>query len=519
MAAAVLHPLVLQSDASRNGGMPDADPTELLARMYWDGVGVQQDRIIGCSLAMLASHAAVFLHQQPNDPVVGRTERLQTRLCGSLSEEDRLEAAQMMGCPRFGPEPRTFPLDGDLTVEISRRGIRVAPTTQDHPLAAMCLERLALVRHTRVEPPADADAEVAPRDLIELFSWLPAPPASQPQRVLSWKVVEIVGGKPEWRDGRELGVQPGTTWLPVDVPIEDARVTFSMARDGQIAWSVGAATTGVLPALPVVAPPDPPSVRGARTEGTARVAVTVLDRFGSPLADASVTLTGVVDRDANTDAMGNISFADLPDGRYDVVVAKKGLAPSTPRVLDTSGPGPVALTVTLKPYGPNMMLSLACGGYDPRTLKTLAAGANIVVHVKIADQETTERPVGREDPRSSLMTSSQATVLQFYKTSPLAPVAQPAMTIEQGGGRIDRGDYIDFHQANRLPPLSVGDEYVLFLVVDQHGSWWIHGAEEGAFRIRNGRVTPLGGGGAAQTWKGRSTVTFFEALKTAVTAR
>ena len=65
----------------------------------------------------------------------------------------------------------------------------------------------------------------------------------------------------------------------------------------------------------------------------------------------------------------------------------------------------------------------------------------------------------------------------------------------------------------------MGDEYVLFLVVAQDGSWWIHGAEDGALRIRNGRGAPLGGGGAAETWKGRSTVTFFEALKAAATAR
>lgn len=519
MAAAVLHPLVLQPDVSRNGGLPDVDPTESLARLYWDGIGVQQDRIIGCSLAVLASHAAMFQHHEPHHPVVDRAEALQTLMCGSLSKEDRREAAQMIACPKFGPEPRTFLLDGDLSVEISRRGIRVATAAmQDHPLPAMCFERVALVRHTRVEPPPDADSEVSPRHLIELFSWLPALRTSQPQRVLNWKVLEIVRGKPEWREGRELGVHPGTTWFPVDVPTDDTRVGFSMARDGQIAWNLGTATTGVLPALPVVAPPDPPSVRVAPT-GVARVAVTVLDRFGSPLAEASVRLTGVVDRDGNTDVMGSVSFESLPDGRYDVVVAKQGLAPSAPRVLDLTGSGPVSLTVTLKPYGPNMMVSIACGGYDSRTLKTLAAGATLVAHVKIADQATTDRPLGVDGATSGLMTSSRGNVLHFYKTSPLAPVAAAVMTMEQDGGRIDRGDQIDFQQANRFPPLNVGDEYVLFMVANQQGSWWVHGAEEGAFRIRNGRVEPLGGGGAAQTWKGRSTVTFFDALRAAIAAR
>jgi hypothetical protein len=471
MAAAVLHPLVLLPDPSRNSGLPDVEPTELLARLYWDGLGVQQDRIIGCSLAMLVSHSATFQHPEPNHPIVDRARRLQTHMCGSLSKEDRLEAGQMMGCPKFGPHPRTFLLDGELSVEISRSGIRInGAKTADYPLPAMCFERLALVRYTRVEPPADAD--LSPRHLIELFSWLPGPPASHPQLALTWKVLELVGDKVEWRDGREVGGQPGTTWVPADVPVEDTRVTFSMTIDGQIAWSFGAGATGLVPALPVVAPPDPPSMRPVPTTGTARVAVTVLDRFGSPLADAAVKLTGAVDREANTDAMGNGTLADLPDGRYDVVVVKKDLAPSAPRVLDVSGAGPVTLTVTLKPHGPNGMLSIACGGYDPRTLKTLAAGANLVVHVKIMDQATMERPLGGDDSRSTFVTSSQANVLQFYKTSPLVAAAQPAMTIEQAGGRIDRGEYIDFHHANHLPPLNVGDEYVLFLVVNQDG-WWV----------------------------------------------
>ena len=87
------------------------------------------------------------------------------------------------------------------------------------------------------------------------------------------------------------------------------------------------------------------------------------------------------------------------------------------------------------------------------------------------------------------------------------------MTIVQFGGVIDRGDYLDRHLYNRLPPLNVGDEYVAFLYRSETGDYSIHGAEEGAFRIRNGRVESPGGGGVAAAWKGRSAAKFFEALR------
>ena len=93
-------------------------------------------------------------------------------------------------------------------------------------------------------------------------------------------------------------------------------------------------------------------------------------------------------------------------------------------------------------------------------------------------------------------------------------MAGSIVTMRQFGGRMDRGDSIDFHSFNQLPPLNVGDEYVLFVYVDSAGTFTIYGAEEGAFRVRNGRVDPLGRGGAASTWKGRSAREFFQALRT-----
>jgi hypothetical protein len=107
-------------------------------------------------------------------------------------------------------------------------------------------------------------------------------------------------------------------------------------------------------------------------------------------------------------------------------------------------------------------------------------------------------------------------VLQTFKGVAVMPGAGATMTIQQGGGQLDRGDYIEHHTYNRLPPLNVGDEYVLFLLRGTDGSYSILGAEEGAFRIRNARVEPLGGGGAAAAWKERSAAKFFQRLARAL---
>ena len=72
---------------------------------------------------------------------------------------------------------------------------------------------------------------------------------------------------------------------------------------------------------------------------------------------------------------------------------------------------------------------------------------------------------------------------------------------------------MDFFRFNNLPPLNPGDDYVLFLYTAANGEHTIHGAEEGAFRIRNGRIEPLGKAGASETWKHRPATEFFAALQ------
>ena len=246
--------------------------------------------------------------------------------------------------------------------------------------------------------------------------------------------------------------------------------------------------------------------------GNAIVDVTVLDAVGAPLKNVTVKLSGAVTRETVSDDAGFATFVAIPAGRYDVVASQKGLAPSTPRVLDIGPYGVTSMTVTLKPFGPSRAMQ-ACGGFNPSSLATMSAGAHHLLHVKVLDQTTVEIPLSRIDGTTYLATLNTVEVRGSFKRSLRGPTVGSRLTIRQGGGRLDRGDYIDSFLFNHLPPLNVGDEYFLFVYADDAGALTIHGAEEGAFRLRNGRVDPLGRGGAATDWARRSVADLFEAVR------
>jgi hypothetical protein len=64
---------------------------------------------------------------------------------------------------------------------------------------------------------------------------------------------------------------------------------------------------------------------------------------------------------------------------------------------------------------------------------------------------------------------------------------------------------------------SVGDEYVLFLTHQADGAMTIQFWEDGAFRLRNGLVEPLGTGVIAAEWKNAAASEFLAEL-TAISA-
>ena len=515
-AAAVLHPLVFDSLMKGDPPMPDPGAVETLARMYWEGQGVPQDRIVGCSLVDLAVSAAGFWVPSPVHPVVPEhplltgLNRLHASTCGTLPLDERKEAGQMIGCPKFGLDRQVFDLDG-RSLEISQRGWQwdADRSRPAEPLPVPCFERVALARHTRVDPVTGAASDIRPRHLIELLSWRLQGPG---QRALQWTLFEVVGSKIESRETQELAREPGPTWPRLEVPLDRADVRFEMSAEGEVRWRVtGTQLEGTLARLPETRPDVPDDLPALPRKGDAHVDVTVADRFGRPLENATVRLTGVVDREITSSVEGRVTFRGLPAGRYDVVASAERLAALAPLVLDLAGSGGTAVDFVLKPYGSGLMMSLGCGGYDPGTIRSLAAGAHAVLHVRITGQSTAQRESGA--PSGELTTSNRSLVLRSFKGDALTPADGAVITIDQSGGIIDRGDHLDRHDHNRLAPLNVGDEYVLFLYRGETGTYTILGAEEGAFRIRNGRVESAGSGGVATAWKGRSAAKFFEALR------
>jgi hypothetical protein len=337
------------------------------------------------------------------------------------------------------------------------------------------------------------------------------------QQVLHWQLFEVIGGTVESRTGEDLGQFAGAPWNPTEVPAELASVTLESGADGAVRWRFNSAPLhGELepsPEMPTAdLAPELPS------EGSAQVDVTVLDGTGAAVPGATVTLTGMVSREAVTTETGIAVLENLPDGRYDVVASADGLARSVARVLDLSGPAVSAVQFTLKPYGPMMGVGLACGGGpDPRSIRSLSEFADVVVQVKVMEQETVERPATDSTAFNDVRTLNRMQLVQSFKSPLGAKALSPSLVVLQAGGRIDRGDYIDQHSVNGFDPLNVGDEYVLFLKADTDGALWVSGFHEGAFRIRNGRVEPLGDGGAARAWKDRDARAFFDALHTTIT--
>ena len=503
----------------QTGRDPEPDSLERLADVYLSGRGVPRDPVLACSFLKQAVGAAVFRYHVPDHPTVARLAAREEDVCGSLDQEARTEAEELMGCPRFGTETEQYALGPGQFVEVSRRGIRLqhAGESQLHPFPGGCGQRLALVRHSRVDPPPDTDWPV--RHLIELYVWLAGARDGLPMRSLEWFLLEIVEGAVEVRAGETLLKEPGSLWRPMSVPWDLLEVSFTMQASGQIAVGPrsrkGRGEPHVLASLeekaarhsPRDAPPLP-------TTGTAYLDVTAVDRSGVPVPDAEVILTGVVSRTTRTGETGTASLDGLPSGRYDVVVRAPRLAGSTPRVFDLSDGKGTSIALTLKPHAPTGAVTMACGGVLPRTFAELASEADAVLHVRIADRLTLES----RDPESTLLqltTVNSARVVGVFRHSG-STARVDEVSISQPGGSLDRGVDIQQHDYNRHAPLNVGDEYVLFLREGPAGVLTIVAAPDGAFRLRNGRVEPLGNGGLAESWKERSAARFLSTLSAEV---
>lgn len=259
-SAAVLLDSDLFDQIAEHARPADVEVPEILARMHLDGLGVPQDVVLACSFASLARDAAVF-SRYPPDPGLPRIEALVGRACGGLSESDRQEALERMGCPVLGTGYQTFILAHDWWIHTGSTRARVVyrEREQTHALPVVCGQTTSLVRYAQVDAPPGRTARPS-RHFLEWFVWTPGP--NRGERTLTWQLVEAQGADLEWRTGADLRTERGVPWSRTELPVDVLHVTFTARRSGDIVWSfTDARSRGKVAPLP---PPRHPRALNLR---------------------------------------------------------------------------------------------------------------------------------------------------------------------------------------------------------------------------------------------------------------
>lgn len=511
-AAALLHPLVM--DRPPEQLFADASATELLASMYAQGLGVPADAVLACALFDFAARSDSgkpgplphdldgFLAQRSRR---AQLEEMRASHCGRLDAPQQAEAGRLLGCFTADFPGQHFDLGAGRAVDVTRSGI-VVRTGKEESLDNLdvgnCTAEIALVRYTRAEAETTSTAV---RHFIEVFAWTRVWREGRAARALVWTLREVIGAHAVLRAMETLVDNDTPAWPAPPLSFALADVALKMAPSGDVTWRFGA---GEKRERVLEAPPRRRAVASSPTSmGTGSVQVRVLDPTGAVNGGAAVTLTGPVRRDSTTNEIGVVSFEALPEGRYDVVVSASQQVMFSSQFVDVAtGPAP-PVDVALKRAG-RFGAALACGIGPPATLRAfMDADVDAVLHVKVQGRQMFEVPDG--DHLTRIMTMDAVTVLHAFK----GPAhGGGALNVLQVGGAIEHGGSVDQFQLNRLPPLSVGDEYVLFLKQQTDGRMTIQFWEDGAFRLRNGLVEPLGTGVIAAEWKNAAASEFFAEL-------
>lgn len=245
------------------------------------------------------------------------------------------------------------------------------------------------------------------------------------------------------------------------------------------------------------------------------------DMSDRPLRSASIALTGPVTREAITDDNGRVTFDDLPYGAYRLTALERsGSDPHVQDVLVGLEPVtavrisvPIRWSIDAASGLPILSRMLqACGPAPPKTVAAFLADADAVVHVRIESQYSYDAG----DSEDTILTSNQVTLLDTFKSH-----SAMTRTVLQTGGSVGRGDHIERLHFNQLPPFAVGAEYVLFLKkrAAPGEGLYTHFSENGAYKIVDGVVQPLGGAPSAVEWRGKSANAFLRALRDAAVRR
>ena len=119
----------------------------------------------------------------------------------------------------------------------------------------------------------------------------------------------------------------------------------------------------------------------SHAQPSGRIAGTVVDATGAPLADATVALEGPAERAAHSDAGGSFAFDGLPDGEYALRAVRPGFAPAELRVR-VAGAQTVSVVLKLLPLVVEHVVVTATksGERDPQTVPqalSVLAGAEL----------------------------------------------------------------------------------------------------------------------------------------------
>jgi hypothetical protein len=518
-AAALLHPLVMDQQL-----FADPRATERLASMYAEGLGVAVDAVLACALFDYAAHSergqpgriphdlGSFFEQQSRR---AQLEEARASHCSRLGAPQQAEAGRLLGCFTADFPSQHFELGTSRAIDVTRGGIVVRngqEESRDNLNLDHCITEVALVRYTRADA---AGPSPAARHFLEIYAWTRVWRDGRAARALVWTLREVIGSHAVFR-ALETLVDNGTpAWPAPPLSFALADVALIMAPSGDVTWRFGAGDTrqGVLKA--------PPRRRAVASlgpaVGTGSVQIRVLDSTGAPSQRATVILTGRVTRNGTTDEGGVVLFDALPEGRYDLSASASQQVMFPSHFVDI-GRGPASpVQVSLKRAGKSSG-ALACGFLvaPPTTLRAFMETTDVkaVLHVKVQEQHAFE--VSDGDGPARIMTLNEVAVLHAFKGAGPRGGAG-TLNVLQIGGAIERGGTVDQFEQNHFLPLSVGDEYVLFLTRPADGAMSIHNEEDGAFRLRNGLVEPLGTSVIAAEWKNAAASEFFAELS-AITA-
>ena len=241
-AAALLHPLVLDSEYNLRG--QDPEPARQLALLYSQGLGVPQDKTGACALAQLArivtgNAAPKFARDTAGyDASLKRGDRFMHEHCDGLSPDEQRNANRSIGCFALTMPEEVLSAGGTL-VRVGRDGIGVLDAPDENVVGLL---NCPFVRGARAGDDRGTTSWCSPgvkaRHVIEMFFWTFAHTDEQGRTLwtLRWHAYEVAGKEIVVGGFAEL---QRSAWPDFPVPADlESRLSLEMDKRGHVRWEV-----------------------------------------------------------------------------------------------------------------------------------------------------------------------------------------------------------------------------------------------------------------------------------------